>query len=217
MNLKDYVIILDDGHGTSTPGKRSPLFEREVKSPNRTFKEGDCFIENWFNQPVVDILVQMLQLEGADVFQTAPTHNDVSLLDRVKTERWAFDYAKKNKKKSIFISIHADAYQTIIDDQPQLIWNDKAHGTGTFYYSEEAKKLAEFMVDSVCYRNGLKNRGARKANFFVLRKTMSLSVLLEGAFMTNSKEAILLDSPEFQAKCALGVKEGLLKYVDSLK
>lgn len=218
MNPKEVVIILDDGHGLSTPGKRSPLFEKEVSSPLRTFLPGDCFIENWFNQPVVDLLDPMFRDIGCQVWHTAPEHEDLSLRTRVERERYYFNKAmSEGKKKSIFISIHADAYETVIDGTPELIWTDRAKGTGTFYYSDEGKKLANYVVDSVCFRNGLKNRGAMQANFFVLKNTNSVSVLLEGAFMTHPEEVLLLDSPEFQAKCAIGVKEGVLKYIDSLK
>lgn len=214
--IDNWHLILDDGHGISTPGKRSPLFLETVVSNSRTFEEGDCFIENWFNQKVVDMLKEMAISKGLTVSETAPEHEDVRLSERMRRENLFHDNYKKVGKQSIFISAHADAYEPA----GQLVWN-KANGSTAFYYekgdafSAEGKKLAEIIAKRAVFRTKINNRGARGANFFALRKSKSISCLFEGGFMTNPDEVLKLDDPAFQAATATGILEGILEYIEA--
>ena len=55
VEMRKPFIILDDGHGINTPGKRSPLFENIPYIPGIVFSPGDFFRENEFNEPVCNI------------------------------------------------------------------------------------------------------------------------------------------------------------------
>ena len=54
--MKKPFVILDDGHGVNTPGKRSPLFEELTRINGRLFCPGDFFKENEFKKMKQHIL-----------------------------------------------------------------------------------------------------------------------------------------------------------------
>ncbi|MGV3488516.1 MAG: N-acetylmuramoyl-L-alanine amidase, partial [Tuberibacillus sp.] len=52
---------------------------------------------------------------------------------------------------------------------------------------------------------GLSNRGVKTANLHVLRETNMPAILTECGFITNRKEAALLESDAFRRKCAQAI------------
>ena len=57
--MKKPFVILDDGHGVKTPGKRSPLDDELTRIKCRLFCPCDFFKEKEFNQPVCNFLEEM--------------------------------------------------------------------------------------------------------------------------------------------------------------
>ena len=56
---------------------------------------------------------------------------------------------------------------------------------------------------------GLTDKGARTANFFVVKNTTMPAALLEVGFMSNPQEEIILNDPVFQDKIAQSIVAGL--------
>lgn len=77
---------LDDGHGISTPGKRSP----------------DGMRENEFNSSVLKYAKEFCEYNGIEIVELAPGDKDHSLKSRT-------DLANK-EKCDVLISIHANAF-----------------------------------------------------------------------------------------------------------
>lgn len=78
-------------------------------------------------------------------------------------------------------------------------------GTGTecYYYAgnEEGKALAERMSANVASALGLRDRGAKTANFYVLRNTRMTAVLLETCFVDKSQDAGAWHTASWDALC----------------
>lgn len=135
-----------------------------------------------------------LRSEGATVILTRSDDSYVSLNERVGISNNYWTHA--------FISLHFNAF----------ISGD-GHGISTHYYGgKDSNKLAQYMQESLINHTGLKNRGARQDNFFVLRETSSVAVLAELGFMTNSSDLQVITQDSYATNVANGISDGLKNY-----
>jgi len=188
-------VIIDDGHGMETPGKRTPLF-----------KDGTHIKENEFNHATKVLLMESLKTQGFGVYDVSPERTDTPL--NVRTTR-ANAYQQLNKYKVyIYISIHFNA----IGDY----WNDNVGGIETYYHpnSTNGKKLATIVHKWLLKGTNLKDRKVQSANFHVLRETNKYitAILLECGFMSNSIEAQLMKNLAYQQECTIEVTKGVCEY-----
>ena len=149
MNL----LILDAGHSFSTAGKRNA-------------KEN--FYEWEFNNDMQYKIKSRCEDLGIKVFLTNPnpaTVSDIALGVRAKS---ANDYwIKNNKCKSIFISLHANAFS-----------NESARGTETYIAknaSATSKNFAKVLNNEIVKTMkeidpAAKDRGVKSENFTVIYK-----------------------------------------------
>ncbi|WP_409251966.1 N-acetylmuramoyl-L-alanine amidase [Bacillus sp. SCS-153A] len=176
-------IIIDAGHGYSTPGKRSPSGMREYE----------------FNRAAAQsVKKNLLSYENTEVFFTHSDHKDVSLDQRTD---WA-----NFIKADVFISIHANAFGSG--------WNE-ARGVETYVHltnPQAAVRLANTIQNRLAAMTGLVNRGVKTADFHVLRETEMTAVLVECGFMTNRKEAELLQSPVYRNTCGQAIALALADF-----
>ena len=102
-------------------------------------------------------------------------------------------------------------YEHFCDDQKEL---------GKVYLSlldkasseDRAKsiELAEQINDALRERLHARNRGVKRARFFVLKKTDIPAVLIEVGFLSNPKEEKKLGSSHYQRKIAQAIADGLI-------
>lgn len=107
-----------------------------------------------------------------------------------------------NLPADLFISIHGNTYE-----------DASASGTETFYYHEESLAWAETIHKHVIQATGLKDRGVKKGNFFVLRDTVMPSVLLELGYLTNPGDEAKMWTSVFQESVASAVIDGIREYL----
>ena len=138
-----------------------------------------------------------LARNGAIVFMTREDDSDVSLNDRV-------DFARKNNV-DLLISIHNNA---LPDGRDPI----SEHGTSTYYYHPQSKKLAEAIEGAVARGCSLKPIGARYQNLALCRPSYMQAVLVEVGFVVNPDEYAELIDDGFQQKAAASIKNGLLSY-----
>lgn len=144
--------------------------------------------ENEFNRAVADYLERELKEQGFTPVQVAPESYDVPL--NIRTKR-ANQYGA-----DLYISIHANAAGTG--------WGG-ANGIETYVHTNadiETVQMAETIQSSLISATGRKDRGVKRSDFYVLRKTQMPAVLVECGFMTNMEEALLLKSDSYRRKCA---------------
>ncbi|GEM_PF-926591 len=77
----------------------------------------------------------------------------------------------------------------------------------------ESSKLAEAIQNKMAKETNLKDRGVHQAGFYVLRFNYMPAVLVETAFISNSKEEKLLNESWFEDKIAKAIGEGIIDFV----
>ncbi|MEL6968520.1 MAG: N-acetylmuramoyl-L-alanine amidase [Bacteroidota bacterium] len=185
-----YLWCLDNGHGSKTAGKRSPVFDDGVTQ----------FLEYRFNRDIVRRISEKLEAEGIQFFNVVPEVDIDNFLEgRVD---------RANKKASdlpkIFVSVHANAGPA----KSSKHWTtDSIKGIETWFFhgSKKGQRIAavfqRHLVDFTGFNNRhLKSRPERQ--FYVLRKTRMPAVLTENGFYNNRFEALDLMKEEVREQVA---------------
>lgn len=107
----------------------------------------------------------------------------------------------------LFISIHANA---ISMSRPDV------NGAETFYYSN-GRALAQAIQRSIIAKINMRDRGVKKANFYVLRNSAMPAVLVEVGFVTGRLDAPRLADPNFRQRMADAIADGILQYVQQTR
>ena len=171
MNL----LILDAGHAKNTAGKRN---------------ETENFYEWQFNNDMQYKIKSRCEELGIKVFLTNPNPQSVSDLPLTTRANLANDYwLKNNKCKSIFISLHANAFS-----------NENARGTETYIAknaSATSKNFAKVLNNEIVKTMkeidpASKDRGVKAENFTVIYKASMPSVLVEYGFYSNLDDLKIL-------------------------
>jgi N-acetylmuramoyl-L-alanine amidase len=104
---------------------------------------------------------------------------------------------------TLFVSIHANA----VDNRPDV------NGLEVYYY-DSGYALANAVRTTILEDIGtIKDRGTRKARFYVLRKSSMPSILVETGYMTGREDNPRLGSPEYQNRMGDAIARGILKYL----
>ena len=188
------TVLVDNGHGRETPGKRSP----------------DGVFREWsWCRDVAELVVESLKASGIRAVQLVPEENDVLLGERC---RRANAYAKTDKD-TVLVSIHVNAAGD------GKTWNS-AQGWQIHTYlrpSEASVRLAEDIFDEAWNRSFYcrKPRPSQKhwpKNLMILRDTICPAVLVENFFQDNREDVQYLLSPTSIYDCAEVIRDGVLKY-----
>ncbi|HEY9847540.1 MAG TPA: N-acetylmuramoyl-L-alanine amidase, partial [Candidatus Caenarcaniphilales bacterium] len=147
--------------------------------------------------PIALEVVSLLQKQGVQAILTrADELRDVDLPPRVALAQGV--------KADVFVSIHANSINLSRTD---------ISGLETYYYSNGAR-LARVIHNSILQEVGVRDRGVRRARFYVLRKTSMPAVLVETGFVTGAEDAPRLANPESQRQMAAAIARGILQYLN---
>ena len=102
---------------------------------------------------------------------------------------------------SIFVSVHYNS-----------TWKRHVSGLETFYHSKSGKKLADYVQHGMLRYTRAENRGAKYGRYYVIRNTRATSILVEGGFISHSKERNRMKSAYFREAVARGIAEGIQRY-----
>lgn len=193
----DFLIALSDGHGSETPGKRTPY----IPELGRSIKE------NEFNSAVTDILEAELKRCGFRTIQVAPTDADISLKART-------DLAN-SKGAHAYVSNHYDALDGKFDD---TIKDGKDPDGFTVYVytgqkTKNSGKLANLILEEMIKGTPEQDsRGVKEANFHEVRESNMIAALIENGFMDNRVECKLMIDRNFQKKRAIQEAKAICRY-----
>ena len=193
---KNKVIILDNGHGQETPGKRSP---------------DGLFREYKWTRNFVKRLKQELEYFGYIVLELVPEENDISLTERYKRVN---EICKLHD--CILVSIHNNA----AGDGSRWI-NASGFEIWTSPGNTKSDKLADLIYEEAI-AEGIKIRTDisdgdldKEENFTILKRTVCPAVLTENMFMDSKIDIDFLNS-EYGINKLLKIHVGgIRRYLES--
>ncbi|WP_413176125.1 N-acetylmuramoyl-L-alanine amidase [Anabaena azotica] len=145
--------------------------------------------------PIGRRVAAILEQNGVQAVMTRDADFFVELQGRV-------DIAKR-VNATLFVSIHANS----VDSRPDV------NGLEVYYY-DSGYDLAEVVRKTILQDiSTIKDRGTRKARFYVLRKNTMPAILVETGYMTGREDNPRLGSPEYQSRMADAIARGILKYL----
>lgn len=191
------IILLDAGHGESTPGKRSP---------------DGRFREYKYCREIANEVQKRLINKGFNVELVVTDEVDIPLMQRCRMVNQYCD--KYGKANTVLVSIHCNAAGSGAD------WMN-ARGWSVFISnnsSSRSKKLAECLFEAA-RRAGLTLREYSqtqvywKQNLAICRETKCPAVLTENLFQDNKEDVeYLLSDRGREAIIQLHV-QGILDYI----
>lgn len=192
-------ILLDNGHGFDTPGKRSP--------------DGH-FREYAYNRYLAFLIRERLIALGLDVQLVVPEREDISLKERCR--RVNAICRQLGNDLVILLSIHVNAAgngQNWLDARGWSCFTTrgktKADALATCLY-EAAKNHLPGMRLRTDYTDGDPDI---EKDFYIIRHTSCPAVLTENLFMDNRDDVAFLESEE-GARAMVGLHvDGILQYL----
>jgi len=182
--LKGKRIVVDPGHGGGRSG--APAIKGPPAEPP------------YEKDMVLDIglrLRRLLGSEGAEVAMTREDDTNVSLRRRA-------DLANELKADA-FVSIHCNSYPT----------PDTLSGTSVYYDHGNSVELAELVQQELVAGLGTKDKGARSANFSVIRRTQGPGILVETAYINHEGDRARLLNPNFRERAARAILHGVIRFL----
>lgn len=145
--------------------------------------------------PISKRVAAILEQNGVQTLLTRNSDFFVELQGRV-------DIAER-ANASLFVSIHANA----VDRRPDV------SGLEVYYY-DSGYQLADVVRRTILQNiSTIKDRGTRKARFYVLRKSSMPSILVEVGYMTGREDNPRLATTEYQNRMAEAIARGVLQYL----
>ncbi len=145
--------------------------------------------------PISQRIAAILEQNGVQAVLTRNSDFFVELQGRVNIAERA--------NANLFVSIHANS----AGPRPDV------NGLETYYF-DSGLGLAQVVHRNIL-RNipNLRDRGVRKARFYVLRKSSMPSILVETGYMTGREDNARLGNPEYQNQMAEAIANGILEYL----
>lgn len=203
---KKLYVILDNGHGVNTPGKRSP--------------DGKLREYAWARE-IVKKIKNKLDSLGIESYILVPELTDISLEERVRRANQIHKEQKKKGKTVILLSIHCNA-------AGKGEWlNARGWCAYTSKGPTESDKIANCLYEAaheILDPKKLKIREDKsdgdsdwESNFYIIYKSSMPAVLTENFFQDNKEDVKYLLSEEGKNDCVNIQIKGILKYIKTLK
>ncbi|WP_299671691.1 N-acetylmuramoyl-L-alanine amidase [uncultured Polaribacter sp.] len=228
---KEYVVVLDAGHGGKDPGNlgngfieknialKVAIIVGEKLSKNKDVKvlftrKKDVFIDLWKRGAIANHA-------KADLFVSIHCDSHTSNAYGAGT----FVLGLRGNKKNLEIAKRENAVILLEDN-----FRDKYKGfdpnsaesvIGLSLLQEEnldkSLAIASLIQNNFAFKLKRNDRKVKQDNFQVLRETIMPSVLVELGYLTNKKEGRFLNSKKGQAQMANAIAEAIYNYIKNLK
>ncbi len=191
-------ILIDNGHGAETPGKRSP---------------DGLFREYKYTREIASKIVEELKARGYDAELLVPEVEDIDLKERTRrVNEWC---GRLGADDVVVVSVHCNAASN----------GEWTNARGWCAYTSKGQtksdELATMLYEAA--DENLPKQKIRKDNsdgdpdweeaFYILRKTKCAAVLTENFFMDNKQDVSYLLSLEGRTQIVKTHIEGIIKYV----
>ncbi len=228
---KNFIVVLDAGHGGKDPGKVGYKKNKEKDIALKIVLEVGKLLEKENNIKVVytrktDVFIglkergRIANKADANLFVSVHCNAHHSQASGVETFALGTHANKQN-----FEVAKAENSVILLEDNYKVIYkgfdpNSPESVIGLTLMQEEyldqSIQLASILQNEFSTKLKRKDRGVKQAGFVVLHQTYMPSVLIETGFITNKSEAIFLISSSGQSKFAKSICEGVLKYYGQL-
>ncbi|MBE9034260.1 N-acetylmuramoyl-L-alanine amidase [aff. Roholtiella sp. LEGE 12411] len=145
--------------------------------------------------PIGRKIAAILQQNGVQAILTRDSDYFVTLPGRVQLAERA--------NADVFVSIHANA---IGPNRPDV------SGLEVYYY-DSGLSLARIVRSSILQSLNVRDRGVRRARFYVLRKSSMPSILVETGYLTGREDIAKLRTSAYQNQMAEAIARGILQYL----
>jgi N-acetylmuramoyl-L-alanine amidase len=228
---KDFVVVLDAGHGGKDPGKIGYRNSKEkvialqivlqlgnMLEKQKTIKvvytrKTDVFVDLWergriANKADADLFVSIhcnahkSQASGAETWVLG-TH----------ANRQNFEVAKAENSVILLEENYKTNYKGFDPNSPESVIGLTLMQEE---YLDQSIQLASLIQEGFINKLKRKNRGVKQAGFVVLYQTFMPSVLIETGFLTNKIEGPYLNSKKGQQKFSESIYKDILKYIEQL-
>ena len=206
-NIKKYHILIDNGHGVETSGKRSPYSACKVAPPLE-------YYEYKWSRLVATEIVDALKKMGFDARRIVTEENDVSLGERVR--RVNDICTKYGVNNVILVSIHSNACGNGAQWMSARGWSA---------YTTKGKTKSDELCECL-YREAEKNfKGMQirkdlsdsdmdlEENFYILKNTKCPAVLSENFFHDNVEDVKFITSSDGRKKVVATHINGIIEYI----
>ncbi len=193
------LILIDNGHGLDTPGKRS--------------LDGK-FLEAAYTREIARRVVTDLIDRGYKAELLVPEEDDIPLSERVRRVNTAC--IVHGKSNVILVSIHVNAAGN---------GSKWMNATGWSCYTSKGQTSSDKLAECL-YEAAIKNFPGKRIrtdysdndpdceeNFYILRKTLCPAVLTENFFMDNHSDLEYLQSRAGKQATVDTHMEGIVEYV----
>lgn len=193
------IILIDNGHGKETMGKRSPdgklmewAYAREIA------RRIVCKLKNEYN---------------LDARLLTPEDADISLQERVKRANELYN----RDKNTIVVSVHCNAAgdgSKWMTGTGWEVWTSpgktRSDDLATELYEAAKKELVDIKMRS----DYSDNDPDKEAKFYILTKTKGIAVLTENMFQDNKNDVEFLLSEEGKEKITQLHINGIINYIN---
>lgn len=195
-------ILIDNGHGENTPGKRSP---------------DGSFREYLYAREIAQEVVDRLRARGYDAERIVCETSDIPLAERVRRVNEVC--GRLGAKNVLLVSIHCNAAGN----------GDWMNAEGWSCYTSVGQTKADELADCF-YRVAEEKFVGRKirrdlsdgdfdleAGFYILNRTKCPAVLTENFFMDSRKDVAYLLSEAGKSSIIKTHVDGIIDYINSQK
>ena len=194
LTVNEKCIVIDAGHGGDDPGKIGI---------NGT-------LEKDINLNIAHKIKVLLESQGYDIVMTRTTGEGLYKpgTKNMKVEDMHNRCEIITEAMPVFtVSIHQNSYP-----------EEYVKGAQVFYYgqSKEGEALAKKIQASLVAHLDPENHRVEKANesYYLLKKTPTPTVIVECGFLSNSMEAELLNTEDYQDKVAWAIMMGVVQFLN---
>lgn len=172
-------IVIDPGHGGSDPGATNGSYVEKAFNLSIALQVRDYLLSNY----------------NVEVIMTRSTDTTLSLAERVQIAN--------SRGANYFCSIHINAGGGT--GWESFIYN----GSVSNFTIEARNKIHQSVMGVIGPKYGVRDRGKKSANFYVLRETAMPAVLLENLFIDTTSDLNLLRNSTFITDLSRAIAQGI--------